>query len=88
MDSTIFKSDLQALKELSDSRNTVLAEYIFEGISHYGFMHASSVITEALIEATKINLQHVGEYMESRLENVVEYSFKNKKTQKAILEKH
>lgn len=47
-------------------------------------MHASYIIPEALIEATRVNLQHVGEYMESRLSNIVDYSFKNKNTQKAI----
>ena len=87
MDHRIFISDDQAMKELSDSRNHVLAEYIFEGISHYGFMHASYIITEALIEATRVNLQHVGEYMESRLGIEVDYSFKNKMTQKAITPK-
>ena len=74
-------------KEVKNSRNHVLAGYIFEGISHYGFMHASYIISEALIVAIEENLQHVGQYMESRLKKVV-HCFNNKNTQKEITKKH
>ena len=67
----------EIMEDFYSCRNHVLAGHIFEGISHYGFMHASYIISEALIVAIELNLQNVGQYIESRLQSV-EHSFKNK----------
>ena len=47
-----------------------MAEVIFHGIKHYGFMHSSQFITEAVIAATRLGLESLREYLKSRMMKV------------------
>ena len=59
-----------------------MAEQIFLGMKDYGFMHSSHFTTAAVIEATRLGLPSMKEYLDQRLK-LVEHSF-DSKTQQAI----
>ena len=61
-----------------------MADVIFKYISDYGYMHSSSIIHEAIIEATKISLPSIGDYLDSRMMRAV-HCFESQ-TQYDILE--
>lgn len=44
-----------------------MADIIFKNIKEYGYMHSSSNIHEAVIEAVRQSLPSIGEYLESRM---------------------
>lgn len=44
-----------------------MADIIFKNIKEYGYMHSSSNIHEAIIEAVRQSLPSIGEYLESRM---------------------
>ena len=44
-----------------------MADLIFKNIKEYGYMHSSSIIHEAVIEAVRQGLPSIGEYLESRM---------------------
>ena len=52
------------------SNNMPMAEVIFYGIKQYGFMHSSQFITEAVIAATRLGLESLREYLETRMMRV------------------
>ena len=60
-----------------------MADIIFRNIKDYGYMHSSSIIHEAVIEAIRLGLPSIGEYLESRMikpthcfENSTQYELK------------
>ena len=71
-----------SVEVVKTSENTAMAEVIFSNLKHYGNMHSSSLINEAIIGAIKIGLPSVGEYLESRLISLP-HTFTSS-TQKAI----
>ena len=50
--------------------NLAMANAIFEGIKEYSFMHSSQQVTEAVIEAVRVSLPSIGQYIESRFLHV------------------
>lgn len=56
-----------SVEVVQTSENTAMAEVIFSYLKSYGMMQSSSLINEAIIQAVKIGLPSVGEYLESRL---------------------
>ena len=53
--------------EVSKTINLAMAQVIFEGMSEYSFMHGGDAIVEAVINAVKINLPGIGNYLDGRL---------------------
>lgn len=49
------------------SLNSQLAMTIFANIQSYGYLHSSSIIYPAVIEAIKVGLPNIGEYLDNRL---------------------
>ena len=47
-----------------------MAEVIFRGIKNYGIMHSSQFISDAVIEATRLGLYSIKDYIDLRLKNV------------------
>ena len=57
------------------TQNIAMAEAIFGYIKDYGFMHSSYFITDAVIEASKLYINNIGDYLDSRIMKV-SHSFK------------
>lgn len=62
-----------------------MADIIFKSIKEYSYMHSSQVIHQAVIEAVRIGLPSIGEYLESRMikphhcfESSTQYQIKKK----------
>ena len=83
-DMLIFYSSEKNLDLVESTENVAMAEVIFSYLSEYGFMHSSSLVNEAIINAVEISLPSIGAYLDSRLIKV-EHSFESK-TQHAIKE--
>lgn len=47
--------------------NSQLAMTIFANISNYGYLHSSCIIFPAVVEAIRIGLPNIGEYLDCRL---------------------
>ena len=54
-------------QKLNKSENLDLAILVFKRISGYGLMHSSFEVNEALLEAIRISLPGIGDYLESLL---------------------
>ena len=58
------------MSEIEATENEAMAEVIFKNLKDYGFMHSSHLINEAIIQATKLALPSIGDYLDSRLKQV------------------
>lgn len=63
-------TDSDIMDEIKATENEAMAEVIFKNIKEYGFMHSSQLINESIIQATKLQLPSLGDYLESRLKQV------------------
>ena len=66
-DRLVFSKNEDEMNAITASENEAMAEVIFNNIKDYGFMHSSQLINEGVIQAIKLNLPSLGDYLDSRL---------------------
>ena len=63
----VFKYKEVKDKDLTKVTNEAMAEIIFSNIKNYSYMHSSQIIHESIIQAVRIGLPSIGDYLESRM---------------------
>lgn len=69
-DEKVFKFDQNVKTNVIATENIAMAEVIIDSIKDYGIMHSSNIINESLIKATRMGLEPMSDYFDSRLKKV------------------
>ena len=69
-DQKVFFHNENVKEIVKKTENIAMAEVIIDNIKDYGLMHSSHFINEAIIKATRLGLEPMSDYFDSRLQKV------------------